>query len=219
MKTIIAPSILSADMTRLGEEVETVLAAGADMIHFDVMDNHYVPNLTLGPLVCSALHHRLPKAILDVHLMVSPVDPLIQSFAESGARRISIHPDAGIHTERSLARIKELQCDAGLALNPGDGIEVLEWLQHRLDFVLIMTVNPGFGGQTLLPSCLRKIEQIHARYPSLPICIDGGVSLSNIATLAMAGASQFVAGSAIFNTNNYAETIAALRRALSSAPS
>jgi len=218
MKTLIAPSILSADMTRLGEEVESVLAAGADMIHFDVMDNHYVPNLTLGPLVCAALHKRLPDAVLDVHLMVSPVDPLIQSFAEAGARRIAIHPDAGVHTERSLALIQDLQCEAGLALNPGDGFDVLEWLQHRLDFVLIMTVNPGFGGQKLLPSCIAKIEQIHARYPSLPICIDGGVGISNIATLAQAGASQFVAGSAIFNTNNYAETISALRHALSSAP-
>lgn len=210
----ILPSLLSADMTRIGEEVESVMQAGADYIHFDVMDNHYVPNLTFGPMFCEALIKRFPQLPIDVHLMVSPVDPLIEAFAKAGAQRISIHPDATIHLDRSLQLIKSLGCEAGLALNPATPIETLTWCVHNLDFALVMTVNPGFGGQKLIPEVLNKITPIHQLYPQLDICVDGGVTPKNIADLARAGANQFVAGSAIFNTPDYAATILGMRTQL-----
>lgn len=210
----ILPSLLSADITKLGHEVETVIQAGADMIHVDVMDNHYVPNLTFGPLICQALHKQYPSLRMDVHLMTSPVDSLIQQFAEAGAERISIHPDATIHLDRSLQLIQDLGCKAGLVLNPATSPDWIEWCIHRLDFVLIMTVNPGFGGQALIPEVIPKITRIHQHYPQLSICVDGGVTTKNINLLAKAGATQFVAGSAIFNSANYMETIDAMRKQL-----
>ncbi len=213
----ILPSILSADMTRLGDEVESVMKAGADFIHFDVMDNHYVPNLTFGPAFCEALIKRFPSLPIDVHLMVSPVDSLIESFAKAGAKRISIHPDATIHLDRSLQLIKELGCEAGLVFNPSTPIDILTWCAHHLSFVLVMTVNPGFGGQKLIPEIINKISQIHQQYPGLDLCVDGGVTPKNIATLAKAGANQFVAGSAIFNSTNYEETIKNMREQLANA--
>ena len=207
----ILPSILSADLTRLGEEIEAVMQAGADMIHFDVMDNHYVPNLTFGPLLCQAIHKRFSNVPLDVHLMVSPVDDLIQQFAAAGASRISIHPEATLHVDRSLQLIKDHGCKAGLVLNPATSLDCLKWCVHRLDFVLIMTVNPGFGGQKMITDMIKKIELTHQEYPKLPICVDGGVTIDNVATLAGAGATEFVAGSAIFNSQDYAKTISSLR--------
>lgn len=207
----ILPSILSADMTRLGEEVDAVMNAGADFIHFDVMDNHYVPNLTFGPMFCDALTKRFPKYPIDVHLMVTPVDALIDSFAKAGASRISIHPDATIHLDRSLQLIKDLGCKAGVVLNPSTPIDSFTWCAHRLDFVLIMTVNPGFGGQKLIPEVKNKITKIRSLYPSLSICVDGGVTVDNIAELSAAGANEFVAGSAIFNSKNYKDTIQKMR--------
>ncbi|RUR20334.1 ribulose-phosphate 3-epimerase [Legionella sp. km535] len=210
----ILPSLLSADMTRIGEEVESVMNAGADYIHFDVMDNHYVPNLTFGPTFCEALVKRFPNLPIDVHLMATPVDALIESFAKAGARRISIHPDATIHLDRSIQLIKSLGCEAGLVLNPATAIDHLTWIAHHLDFVLVMTVNPGFGGQKLIPEVISKITQIHQLYPQLDLCVDGGVTTQNIAVLARAGANQFVAGSAIFNSTSYHETIKNMREAL-----
>lgn len=210
----ILPSILSADLTCLGDEVESVMNAGADYIHFDVMDNHYVPNLTFGPAFCEALRKRFPKLPIDVHLMINPVDTLIEAFAKAGAKRISIHPDATIHVDRSLKLIKDLGCEAGLVLNPATPIEVLTWCAHKLDFVLIMTVNPGFGGQKIITEIIDKIPQVRKLYPQLDLCVDGGVTIDNIATLARAGANQFVAGAAVFNSNNYKETIDAMRRQL-----
>lgn len=207
----ILPSILSADMTRLGDEVNSVMEAGADYIHFDVMDNHYVPNLTFGPNFCDALIKRFPTLPVDVHLMVNPVDALIESFAKAGAKRISIHPDATIHLDRSLQLINDLGCEAGLVFNPGTPINSLTWSAHRLSFVLVMTVNPGFGGQKIIPEVIGKITQIRQLYPQLDICVDGGVTIHNIASLAQAGANQFVAGSAIFNSTNYKETIESMR--------
>lgn len=214
MTYLIAPSLLAADMTRLGEEVNAVMDAGADMIHFDVMDNHYVPNLTMGPLVCQALSKRFPKVVMDVHLMVMPVDDLIVQFAKAGANRISIHPDATLHLDRSLALIRQQGCQAGLVLNPATSPDCLSWIAQRLDFVLIMTVNPGFGGQYLIPEVIPKIAYIHQHYPQLPICVDGGINAANIASLAAAGATQFVAGSAIFSSKAYAAAILSLRRQL-----
>ncbi|MFA6303268.1 MAG: ribulose-phosphate 3-epimerase [Legionella sp.] len=210
----ILPSLLSADMTRLGDEVDAVMHAGADYIHFDVMDNHYVPNLTFGPAFCEALLKRFPNLPVDVHLMVSPVDELIRAFAKAGAKRISIHPDATIHLDRSIQLINELGCEAGLAFNPSTPISELPWIAHRLKFVLIMTVNPGFGGQKLIPEVIYKISQIHQLYPKLDICVDGGVTVDNIAQLAQAGAKQFVAGSAVFNSNDYQQTITEMRNQL-----
>jgi len=212
----ILPSILSADLTRLGDEIDSVIQAGADFIHFDVMDNHYVPNLTFGPAFCAALIKRFPKLPVDVHLMVKPVDALIESFAQAGAKRISIHPDATLHLDRSLQLIKDLGCEAGLALNPATPIDALTWSAYKLDFVLVMTVNPGFGGQKLIPELIKKIEQIHQLYPKLDLCVDGGITTENIASIARAGANQFVAGSAIFNSTNYHETIKNMRKQLAS---
>ncbi|QBR85091.1 ribulose-phosphate 3-epimerase [Legionella israelensis] len=211
----IAPSLLSADMTRLGDEVEAVMQAGADMIHFDVMDNHYVPNLTFGPAFCAALLKRFPNLPVDVHLMATPVDALITSFAKAGAKRISIHPDATIHLDRSLQLIRDEGCEAGLALNPSTSIEHLQWCAYRLDFVLIMTVNPGFGGQKLIREVIDKMTQVRKQYPRLAVCVDGGVTLDNITILAQAGAQQFVAGSAIFNGKDYEQTIKSMRESLS----
>lgn len=210
----ILPSMLSADLTRIGEEVDAVMQAGADFIHFDVMDNHYVPNLTFGPAFCEALMKRFPHLPIDVHLMVKPVDTLIESFAKAGAKRISIHPDATIHMDRSLQLIKDLGCEAGLVFNPATSIDVLTWCAHKLDFVLVMTVNPGFGGQTLIPEIIKKITLIRNLHPQLAICVDGGVTVKNIATLARAGANQFVAGSAVFNSDNYRATMNAMRAQL-----
>lgn len=210
----ILPSLLSADMTRLGEEVEAVMKAGADYIHFDVMDNHYVPNLTFGPAFCEALIKRIPKLPVDVHLMTTPVDSLIESFAKAGAKRISIHPDATIHLDRSLQLINSLGCEAGLVFNPATPIDVLKWSAHQLSFVLIMTVNPGFGGQKLISQIVPKISEIHQLYPTLGLCVDGGVTSNNIALLAKAGANQFVAGSAVFNGGDYNVTIRQMRKQL-----
>lgn len=211
---LIAPSILSADLTHLADEVQAVMDAGADMIHFDVMDNHYVPNLTFGPVICQSLRNHFPDLILDVHLMTSPVDDLINQFAEAGANRLSIHPDATIHLERSLSLIQSHGCQAGVVLNPATPLDCLPWIAHRLDFILVMTVNPGFGGQRLIPSVLDKIKDINHHYPNIPICVDGGVDEKNIYQIGQLGASQFVAGSAIFKSNDYFATIERMRREL-----
>ncbi len=210
----IYPSLLAADLTCIKDEVNAVMLGGADMIHFDVMDNHYVPNLTFGPPICKALHKHFDTLPIDVHLMTNPVDDLIEQFAAAGAARISIHPDATVHLDRSLQLIRDQGCKAGIALNPASSFDCLQWCMHRLDFVLVMTVNPGFGGQMLIPEVIKKIERIHQQYPKLPICVDGGVTIENIAMLAKAGASQFVAGSTVFNSKDYAKTIAMLRSAI-----
>jgi ribulose-phosphate 3-epimerase len=214
----IAPSILSADFARLGEEVEKVLAAGADIVHFDVMDNHYVPNLTIGPMVCRALRNYGITAPIDVHLMVSPVDALIRDFAEAGATYITFHPDASTHVDRSLQLIRDLGCRAGLVLNPHVGLECLDYVMDKLDMLLLMSVNPGFGGQSFIPSTLQKLEQARHRIDesglSIRLEVDGGVTPENIAAIAAAGADTFVAGSAIFGKPDYAAVIAAMRAAL-----
>lgn len=211
----ILPSLLAADMMHLGDEINAVIQGGADMIHFDVMDNHYVPNLTFGPVICKHMRQQFPDTPIDVHLMVSPVDDLITAFAEAGATRLGIHPDATIHLDRSLQLIQASGCKAGLVLNPATSIEWLQYCIHRLDFVLVMTVNPGFGGQILIPEMIKKIKRIHDAFPNLPICVDGGINTNNIATLASAGATEFVAGSAIFSTADYACTIKQMRDQLS----
>jgi ribulose-phosphate 3-epimerase len=213
----IAPSILSADFARLGEEVRAVASAGADLIHFDVMDNHYVPNLTVGPLVCAALrpHVKLP---LDVHLMVRPVDRLVADFAKAGANIISFHPEASEHVDRTIALIGEHGCKAGLVLNPATPLSYLDHTLDKLDLVLLMSVNPGFGGQQFIPSVLPKIEEVRRRIRALgkPVWleVDGGIKTDNIAQVARAGADTFVAGSAIFGAKDYARTIAEMRAQL-----
>jgi len=217
----IAPSILSADFARLGEEVDTVLAAGADLIHFDVMDNHYVPNLTIGPLVCAALRKHGVKAPIDVHLMVKPVDRIIPDFAAAGATYISIHPEATEHVDRSLQLIREHGCKAGLVFNPATPLDWLDHVLERLDLVLVMSVNPGFGGQQFIDAALAKIatarEIIDRSGRPIRLEVDGGVKVANIGRVAAAGADTFVAGSAIFGSKDYQSTIAAMRRELASA--
>ena len=217
---IIAPSILSADFARLGEEVDNVLAAGADWVHFDVMDNHYVPNLTIGPMVCSALRKHGVTAPIDVHLMVSPVDRIVGDFAEAGASIISFHPEASDHVHRTIQLIKSHGCKAGLVLNPATPVEALDWVLQDLDLVLLMSVNPGFGGQSFIPSALDKLRAVRERIDrsgrAIRLEIDGGVKADNIAEIARAGADTFVAGSAIFGQSDYAAVIAAMRAAVAS---
>jgi ribulose-phosphate 3-epimerase len=215
---LIAPSILSADFARLGEEVDAVLAAGADMVHFDVMDNHYVPNLTIGPLVCEALRKHGTLAPIDVHLMVKPVDRIIPDFAKAGASYITFHPEASEHVDRSLALIKEQGCKAGLVFNPATPLDYLRYTLDKIDMVLIMSVNPGFGGQTFIARALDKLREARAilERSGLPIRleVDGGVKIENLRSIAEAGADTFVAGSAIFGTRDYRKTIAAMRAEL-----
>ncbi len=212
---IIAPSILSANFAKLGEEVDNVLSAGADWVHFDVMDNHYVPNLTIGPMVCQALRKHGVTAPIDVHLMVEPVDRIVPDFAEAGASIISFHPEASRHVHRTIQLIKSHGCKAGLVLNPATPVEVLDWVLEDLDLVLLMSVNPGFGGQAFIPSTLDKLRAVRAMIDKLgkPVLleVDGGVKADNIGAIAAAGADAFVAGSAIFNTPDYAEVIARMR--------
>ena len=214
----IAPSILSADFARLGDEVKAVLAAGADIIHFDVMDNHYVPNLTIGPMVCEALRKFGITAPLDVHLMVKPVDRIVPDFAKAGATYISFHPEASEHVDRTIELIREHGCKPGLVLNPATPIDFLDYTLPKLDLVLLMSVNPGFGGQKFIPSVLDKVRAVRKRIDALgkPIRleIDGGVKVDNIGEIARAGADTFVAGSAIFGARDYQATIAAMRTAI-----
>ncbi len=214
----IAPSILSADFARLGEEVDNVLAAGADIVHFDVMDNHYVPNLTIGPMVCTALRKYGITAPIDVHLMVSPVDRIIGDFIEAGASYITFHPEASGHIDRSLQLIKAGGCKAGLVFNPATSLESLKYVMDKVDMILLMSVNPGFGGQAFIPGTLDKLREaralIDASGRDIRLEIDGGVNLKNIGEIAAAGADTFVAGSAIFNAPDYAEVIAAMRAEL-----
>jgi ribulose-phosphate 3-epimerase len=214
--SIIAPSILSADFARLGEEVNAVLAAGADWIHFDVMDNHYVPNLTIGPMVCGALRKAGIKAPIDVHLMVSPVDALAADFAKAGATRISFHPEATLHVDRTIQHIREAGCSPGLVFNPATPLNWLDYVIDKIDTVLIMSVNPGFGGQKFIPETIGKLAEARLRIEAagrdIRLEIDGGVKVENAAEIAQAGADAFVAGSAIFGSADYAATIATLRR-------
>jgi ribulose-phosphate 3-epimerase len=213
--TVIAPSILSADFARLGQEVEDVLAAGADWVHFDVMDNHYVPNLTIGPAVCEALRKHGIEAPIDVHLMVEPVDELVPLFAEAGATLISFHPEASRHVDRTIQLIHSTGCQAGLVLNPSTPLGQLHWTLGQLDLVLLMSVNPGFGGQSFIPHVLDKLrkvrEMIDASGRNIRLEIDGGVKVDNIAEIAAAGADTFVAGSAIFGSADYRDTISRMK--------
>ena len=215
---LIAPSILAADFARLGEEVDAVLEAGADVVHFDVMDNHYVPNLTIGPMVCKALRDHGVTAPIDVHLMVSPVDDLIRMFADAGADYITFHPEGSNHIDRSLQLVRDLGCKAGLVINPGTGLDVAKWVMDKIDMLLLMSVNPGFGGQKFIPSTIDKLKHARAMIDSsgyeIRLEIDGGVGVANIAEIAAAGADTFVAGSAIFSQPDYAEVIGQLRAEL-----
>ena len=217
--TVIAPSILSANFAKLGEEVDNVLKAGADWVHFDVMDNHYVPNLTIGPMVCEALRKHGVTAPIDVHLMVEPVDRIVPDFAKAGATLISFHPEASAHVHRTIQLIKSHGCQAGLVLNPATPVDALEWVLEELDMVLLMSVNPGFGGQSFIPSALEKLRRVRkmidATGKAIRLEIDGGVKADNIAEIAAAGADTFVAGSAIFNATDYADVIGRMKDAVS----
>ena len=221
MQPWIAPSILSADFARLGEAVKAVLDAGADSVHFDVMDNHYVPNLTIGPLVCEALRKHGITAPIDVHLMVKPVDRIIPDFAAAGATWISFHPEASEHVDRTIGLIREHGCHPGLVLNPATPLNVLDYVLDKIDMVLLMSVNPGFGGQKFIPSALGKLtkvrEMIRASGREIRLEIDGGVKVDNIGEIAAAGADTFVAGSAIFGSKDYKKTIADMRAAIAKA--
>ncbi|GAB2510398.1 ribulose-phosphate 3-epimerase [Microbulbifer agarilyticus] len=217
----IAPSILSANFARLGEEVDNVLAAGADWVHFDVMDNHYVPNLTIGPMVCKALRSHGVEAPIDVHLMVEPVDDMIRMFADAGATYITFHPEASKHVDRSLQLIKSLGCKAGLVFNPASSLDAAKYVMDKLDMILLMSVNPGFGGQKFIPATLDKLREARKLIDDsgldIRLEIDGGVTRDNICEIAQAGADSFVAGSAIFNQDDYAEVINAMRAELAQA--
>ena len=221
LPAVIAPSILSANFAKLGEEVDNVLAAGADWVHFDVMDNHYVPNLTIGPLVCEALRKHGVTAPIDVHLMVEPVDRIVPDFAEAGASLISFHPEASRHVHRTIQLIKAHGCKAGLVLNPATPVEVLDWVLEDLDLVLLMSVNPGFGGQAFIPSTLDKLRAVRAMIDRTgkPVIleVDGGVKADNIGQIAAAGADAFVAGSAIFGKPDYGAVIDAMRAEIAAA--
>jgi ribulose-phosphate 3-epimerase len=218
--TVIAPSILSADFARLGDEVDAVISAGAEWIHFDVMDNHYVPNLTIGPLVCQALRKHGVKVPIDVHLMVKPVDRIVPDFAKAGASLISFHPEASEHVDRTIGLIKDSGCKAGLVFNPATSLSYLDYVLDKLDLVLIMSVNPGFGGQSFIPAALDKLrlarERIDASGREIRLEIDGGVKPDNIAEIARAGADTFVAGSAIFNEKDYRAVIAEMHASVAS---
>ena len=217
----IAPSILSADFARLGQEVDDVLAAGADIIHFDVMDNHYVPNLTIGPMVCKALRQYGVTAPIDVHLMVSPVDRIIGDFADAGATYITFHPEASQHVDRSLQLIRDAGCKAGLVFNPATTLDAASYVMDKIDMLLLMSVNPGFGGQSFIPSTLSKLAEARELIDSVDreirLEVDGGVGINNIAAIAAAGADTFVAGSAIFNSDDYVSAIAQMRLELGKA--
>jgi len=225
LPALIAPSILSADFARLGEEVTAVLAAGADWIHFDVMDNHYVPNLTIGPMICEALRKHGIQAPIDVHLMVEPVDALAQLFAKAGASSITFHPEATRHIDRSLQAIRDAGCQAGLVFNPATPLDALRYVLDKVDVVLLMSVNPGFGGQSFIASALDKLREARALLDAyraasgrtIRLEIDGGVKVDNIGSIAAAGADTFVAGSAIFGAKDYAATIREMRRAIGAA--
>ena len=216
---LIAPSILAANFARLGEEVDSVLEAGGDIIHFDVMDNHFVPNLTMGPMICKSLRDHGVVAPIDVHLMVNPVDEMIRMFADAGANYITFHPEASQHVDRSLQLIRDLGCKAGLVINPATGLDVAQWVMDKMDMLVLMSVNPGFGGQKFIPSTLDKLKQARAMIDNsnydIRLEIDGGVGVSNIAEIAAAGADTFVAGSAIFSQPDYSDVIHRMRAELS----
>jgi ribulose-phosphate 3-epimerase len=218
---LIAPSILAANFARLGEEVDTVLEAGGDIIHFDVMDNHFVPNLTMGPMICKSLRDHGVVAPIDVHLMVTPVDEMIRMFADAGANYITFHPEASQHVDRSLQLIRDLGCKAGLVINPATGLDVTQWVMDKLDMLVLMSVNPGFGGQKFIPSTLDKLKHARAIIDNsnydIRLEIDGGVGVSNIAEIAAAGADTFVAGSAIFSQPDYSDVIHRMKAELSKA--